>query len=288
MDIAVGGETLTKKPNVLEELAYRDTWGKGQDSFIAMIFERISLMHDLLAIDGTIYIHCDWRVSPFIRLVLDELFGKFIAEISWKKLRSPKSQSAHFSNIKDSIFIYSKTNNPLFNAQFVPKDKKLLETHYRHEDPDTGRRYNLDNFTQKGPGPARNFNGKILDPPPGKHWIWSQKRIDEGMKNGSIVFSKGGIPYVKRYFDDNEGTRVGDIWDDINPVNQMSKERVDYPTQNQKLYWNALLKHLPIKVILWRISFAVLVQHSQLRKSLAGSGLAQILENFLFTQLENV
>ena len=51
------------------------------------------------------------------------------------------------------------------------------------------------------------------------------------MKAGLIVFSKGGLPYVKRYFDDNEGTRVGDIWTDINPVNQVALERVDYPTQ---------------------------------------------------------
>ena len=63
MDIEIGGETLTKKPNILEELAYRDTWGKGADSFIAMIYERLVLMRDLLAEDGSIYVHCDWRVN---------------------------------------------------------------------------------------------------------------------------------------------------------------------------------------------------------------------------------
>ena len=63
MDIEIGGETLTKKPNVLEELAYRDTWGKGADSFIAMLYERLVLMRDLLAEDGSIYVHCDWRVN---------------------------------------------------------------------------------------------------------------------------------------------------------------------------------------------------------------------------------
>jgi adenine specific DNA methylase Mod len=85
MDVEVGGETLTKKPNVLEEIAYRDTWGKGADSFIAMIYERLSLMHDLLADDGSIYVHCDWRVSGYMRLVLDEIFGStnLINEIIW-------------------------------------------------------------------------------------------------------------------------------------------------------------------------------------------------------------
>lgn len=65
MDIEIGSETLTKKPNVLEEMAYRDTWGKGADSFIAMIFERLVLMRDFLANDGSIYVHCDWRVNSY-------------------------------------------------------------------------------------------------------------------------------------------------------------------------------------------------------------------------------
>jgi DNA modification methylase len=62
------------------------------------------------------------------------------------------------------------------------------------------------------------------------------------MKNGIIVFSKNGVPYVKRYFDDTEGTRVGDIWDDINPVNQVAKERLDYPTQKPEVLLERFIK----------------------------------------------
>lgn len=71
MDIEIGGDTFTKKPNILEEIAYRDTWGKGADSFIAMIYERLALMRDLLAEDGSFYVHCDWRVTAHIRQILD-------------------------------------------------------------------------------------------------------------------------------------------------------------------------------------------------------------------------
>jgi adenine-specific DNA-methyltransferase len=87
MDIEIGGDTFTKKPNILEEIAYRDTWGKGADSFIAMIYERLVLMRDLLAEDGSIYVHCDWRVNGYIRLVMDEVFGatNFGNAISWKR-----------------------------------------------------------------------------------------------------------------------------------------------------------------------------------------------------------
>ncbi|SCC94419.1 Type III restriction-modification system, Mod subunit [Thiomonas sp. X19] len=242
MDIEIGGETFHKEANLLEQIAYRDTWGRGADSFISMIYERLILMRDLLTEDGSIYVHCDWRVSAFMRLALDEVFGNFLAEIAWKKLRSPKGQSGHFSNIKDSVFIYSRSEQPQFSAQFVDKDEKLLDTHYRHVEEATGRRYNLDNFTQAGAGPARRFADQVLDPPPGKHWIWSQDRIDEGMKVGLIVFSKNGVPYVKRYFDGNEGTRVGDIWDDIFPVNQMAKERLDYPTQKPEALLERIIK----------------------------------------------
>src|SRR3989344_4819576 len=75
MDIEIGDETFTKQPTIIEELAYRDTWGKGADSFIAMLYERLMLMRDMLADDGSIYVHCDYRVSSYIRVILNEVFG---------------------------------------------------------------------------------------------------------------------------------------------------------------------------------------------------------------------
>src|SRR4030042_1111628 len=84
MDIEIGGDTFTKRPNILEEIAYRDTWGHGADSFIAMIHERLVLMRDLLAEDGSIYVHCDTRVNCFLRLVMEEVFSGFNhTEITW-------------------------------------------------------------------------------------------------------------------------------------------------------------------------------------------------------------
>ncbi|MFQ5443583.1 MAG: DNA methyltransferase, partial [Nitrospinales bacterium] len=110
MDIEIGGETLTKKPNILEELAYRDTWGQGADSFIAMIYERLSLMRDLLAEDGSIYVHCDWRVCSYIRLILDEIFSSkmFKNEIIWKRSTAHSDNKA-YGNLHDNIYYYSKS-----------------------------------------------------------------------------------------------------------------------------------------------------------------------------------
>ncbi|MDP3899986.1 MAG: site-specific DNA-methyltransferase [bacterium] len=112
-DPAIDGasETFIKKPSVIEEIAYRDTWGKGADSFIAMIYERLKLMHGLLADDGSIYVHCDYRVSAFMKLVLDEIFGNncFGAEIIWKYSWGLHVEDA-WNRKHDTIFYYTKSN----------------------------------------------------------------------------------------------------------------------------------------------------------------------------------
>lgn len=236
--------SFVKEPSILEQKAYRDTWGRGLDSYLQWFYEAVVLLNDLLHDAGSLYVHLDWHVGHYVKAVLDEVFSvkSYQSEIVWQKLRSVKSQSSHFANMHDVIFIYTKSEQWVFNPQFVEKRPELLETHYRYTDPKTGRRYNLADFTQAGTGPARRFGDKTLAPPPGKHWIWSQERIDEGMASGLIVFSKGGLPYVKRYFDEGEGARVGDIWTDINPVNQVANERLDYPTQKPEALLERILK----------------------------------------------
>ena len=111
MDIEIGNETFTKDPNILEEIAYRDTWGKGADSFIAMIYERVSLMHDLLAKDGNIYVHCDWRVTSYIREVLDELFGKenIRNELIWTFTGPGSPGMKQYNRKHNTIYWYSKS-----------------------------------------------------------------------------------------------------------------------------------------------------------------------------------
>jgi len=109
MDIEIGEESFTKKPSVIEEVAYRDTWGKGADSFIAMLYERLKLMYGLLAEDGSIYVHCDWRVSSHIRLILDEIFGaaNHQNEIIWHFIKGA-SGNDRFGRKHQTIFWYSK------------------------------------------------------------------------------------------------------------------------------------------------------------------------------------
>jgi DNA modification methylase len=119
MDIEIGDETLHKEPTVLEELAYRDTWGKGADSYIAMIYERLILMRDLLSEEGSIFVHCDYRVVAYLRLMLDEIFGKdnFRNEIIWG-YRTGGISKEFFARKHDAILYYSKNKNRVkFNFQ---------------------------------------------------------------------------------------------------------------------------------------------------------------------------
>lgn len=120
MDIEIGDDTFTKKPNILEEIAYRDTWGKGADSFIAMIYERLQLLHDILAEDGNIYVHCDWRLNSFIRIVMDEIFGRtnFRNEIVWC-YRGGATPKDAFAKKHDTILRYSKSDSFYFDVDSV-------------------------------------------------------------------------------------------------------------------------------------------------------------------------
>ena len=155
MDIEIGGDTFTKKPNILEEIAYRDTWGKGADSFIAMIYERLVLMRDLLAEDGSIYVHCDWRVTGYVRHVMDEVFGKnrFCNEIIWKR-QSAKGGAfdslAQFGRIHETIYFYSNSERYIWNQQFSEYGKDYVESNYSHIEENTGRRFSLRDLTAAG------------------------------------------------------------------------------------------------------------------------------------------
>ncbi|MFA5800802.1 MAG: site-specific DNA-methyltransferase, partial [Candidatus Peribacteraceae bacterium] len=243
MDIEIGGDTFTKKPSILEEIAYRDTWGKGADSFIAMIYERLALMRDLLAEDGSIYVHCDWRVNSFIRLAMDEIFGRdnFKNELAWQKTRVSKSQSSTFGNTHDSIILYSK-GDAIFNPQFLPHPESYKNSHYNMVEEGTGRNYGLWDFTQKGQGEPRRFGSQTLAPPAGKHWIWSQERIDEGFKEKRIVFTSTGMPRLKRYFDESQGNQISDVWTEVFDVNAVAEERLAYPTQKPEALLERIIK----------------------------------------------
>jgi DNA modification methylase len=244
MDIEIGDDTFTKHPNILEELAYRDTWGKGADSFIAMIYERIVIMRDLLANDGSIYIHCDWRVNSFIRLVLDEIFGSgmYQNQIVWKRADSHSDSKGKFGVVTDYILRYSKSHNFIWNTPYAPLPEKTVQTWYKNIEPKTGRHYNLDNCSSPNPRPNMMYEYKGVKPPP-KGWRYSLEKMQELDAKGRLHITDKTIKYI-RYLDESKGVLVSDIWLDVSQIRGygITKESQDYPTQKPEALLERIIK----------------------------------------------
>lgn len=208
MNIEIGEESFTKKPSVIEEVAYRDTWGRGADSFIAMIYERLKLMHGLLVDDGSIYVHCDWRVNSFMRLVLDEVFGSNCQknEIIWhyEKWTAP---SKSYQKNHDIIFFYTKSDTHIFNEQ------KII----------TG---NLKNKYEAGYliGGGYGSNGLVV-------YNKDNAKVQEMIKSGKY----------KVHYAETKGKPLSDVWD-IPFINPVATERVDYPTQKPEKLLERIIK----------------------------------------------
>ncbi|OAO01588.1 DNA methylase [Sphingomonadales bacterium EhC05] len=247
MDIEVGDETFTKDANILEEIAYRDTWGRGTDSFISMIYERLILLRDLLADDGTIFVHCDWRVNAFLRVVLDEVFGKqnFINDVTWKRANTVKGNTGQgakfFDTNTDTILIYARSEKFQFHPQFGPYSQDYIDGFYKYIEEGTGRQYQLISMTAPGDASKGNPRYEVLGV--SRYWRYSEQKMKELIEKGLVVQTKeGNVPRKKLYLDQGEGVPVQSLWDDIGGLSSQSSERVGYPTQKPETLLERIIK----------------------------------------------
>ena len=143
--IELNGETATKSQSVLEEIAYRDTWQKGISSYLSMMYERLKLIHNLLAEDGSIYLHCDYRVISHLRIIVDDIFGtnNFLREIIWSIETSSgfKAQTQNWIRGHDNILFYSKSSKNIFNKEFFILDEKTVKRYDKIDD--SGQKYKV-------------------------------------------------------------------------------------------------------------------------------------------------
>lgn len=240
--IMLPGGDIEQKPTALEQFAYSDTWQDGTASYLSMVIPRIALARELLSNAGTIYVHIDWHVGHYLKIAMDEIFGRdyFLNEIVWQRTFS-KGASIKFGQIHDTVLIYTKTSDYIFNPQYKPHSDTYIKSHYGQID-EAGRRFRLVTLSGAGKGPARMFGDKLIEPPPGRHWAWGQERIDQGLAEGKIVFTSTGQPNIKSYLDEMEGSPILSIWDDIPPVNPASKELLGYNTQKPEALLERIIK----------------------------------------------
>jgi len=229
MDIEIGDETFTKEPNILEEIAYRDTWQRGADSFLQMIYERLILIKEILAIDGSIYLHCDWRVSASIRCILDEIFGKerFDTEIVWK-CSNTHPNSKTYGSVHNIIYYYNKSEKYTFNTQYSEYDAEYIDQYYGRIDAATGKRFMSSDLTgHKGVNTEYEWKGIV------RAWRFPKHRLDELEAEGKIFWTENNFPRLKRFLDDAKGLPASSLWADkqVRNIRSWDKEQLGYPTQ---------------------------------------------------------
>lgn len=215
-NIEIGEETLTKEPTVLEALAYRDTWGKGTDSWIAMMYERLQLMKDLLAENGSIYVHCDWRVNSHLRLIMDEIFGKknFRNEIIWEHQGSWIEPTDNFPKRHQTILFYIRYKKSKFNRLYENNVQKQI------------------NYQR-----WKNYiiNNKIY----GKKAPLHDKRF--GTYYDKFIRKYGREPNSEDVILELKGSVMGNVWY-VKVVDPKSPEYLNYPTQKPEQLLERIIK----------------------------------------------
>jgi len=242
MDIEIGGDTFTKKPNILEEIAYRDTWGRGADSFISMIYERLILMRDLLHEEGSIYVHMGPNVASSVEAVIREMFGSTgaSATITWKRVTA-HGDSQRWGITHDAILWRTKNERYIWNPQHEPYSDEYL-SRFTLKTAD-GRAYQLDNITSPNPRPNMMYEWRGCSPPT-MGWRYELATMERLFTEGKIEMPKkaGGRPRLRRFLDVSKGVPVGSVWVDIAPVNSQAKEDTRYATQKPETLIQRILK----------------------------------------------
>jgi adenine-specific DNA-methyltransferase len=259
------GTTFVKEASVIEQKAYRDTWGKGIDSYMKWFYETASAIRDVMSETGSLYVHLDYHVAHYAKAVMDEVFGpeSFRSELIWKRT-SARSDVVGWGNIHDVIFFYSKTKDYTWNRIYQQHDEEYLEAKYSNRD-ERGA-YRTDNLTAAG---LRNGDSgkpwRGIDPAQiGGHWkinreavaslvtpdqaanMTTQEKLDLLDANGFIYWpAKGraggkGIPNFKRYL--KEGVALQDLILDLPPVNSQAQERLGYATQKPEALLDRILR----------------------------------------------
>jgi site-specific DNA-methyltransferase (adenine-specific)/adenine-specific DNA-methyltransferase len=211
---AAADQDLSKLASVVEEKAYRDTWGKGVESYLQMLYQRLVLLRELLSDRGSLFLHLAPNVSHLARALLDEVFGaeNFRAEIIWKRTtaHSDTGQGGRqYGAVHDCILFASKTDKWIWNPQYVTHDDAYVASKYRYVD-DSGRRYRLDNLT--GPGGAQKGNPYYEVMGVSRHWRYSKERMEQLIEEGRIVQTKPGtVPQFRRYLDESHGMPLQDV-----------------------------------------------------------------------------
>ncbi len=257
--VEVEGEQFTKEPSIIEQKAYRDTWGKGLDSYLQWFYETAVLLRELLAETGSIYIHLDWHVGHYAKAVLDEVFGyeNFINEIIWRRTAA-HNDPGRFGNIHDLIFYYKKTESYTWNPQHTPHSQEAVSSTFSYAEdksnnimrlkkdeptPQGFRRFQTVTLRSPNPRPNLRYDYKGYKPHP-NGWSCNRERMEKYDQENRLFYptSKDGALRLKMYLDESPGVPLQDLWTDIKKLEASSLERLEYATQKPEALLERIIK----------------------------------------------
>ncbi len=238
----VGDEEVTKEPSIIEQLAYRDTWGRKSDSYLQMMYERLVLARELLSPSGTIYIHMGPGIGTLIKVLAGEIFGGAPStEIAWKRVTA-HGDSIRWGVIHDLIVWQAKSEQFTWNPQYEPYNESYVDSKYVYQ-TETGRRYRLDNMTSPNLRPNMMYEWRGHKAPR-LGWRYEYVTMERLYAEGRVELPRkeGGRPQLRRFLDEMSGVPVGTIWTDIPPVNSQAKEDTGYDTQKPEALLERIIK----------------------------------------------
>ncbi|MBP1467838.1 site-specific DNA-methyltransferase [Candidatus Chloroploca sp. M-50] len=219
--VQLKGKSVSNDQSTFEEKQYSDIWTN--DEYLQFMFERIILLRELLSQNGSVYVHCDWRMNSYIRILLDEVFGKecFCAEVKWKRVvstGSSKAISKKYPVVDDSILFYSKSSSYIWNTQYIDFSEEYI-LRYNQED-ERGRFYwdNLGSYSQET----------------------LERLIAENRIKLPLVDNRN--PRYKNYLHERKGVVVDNLWTNIVPLNSQAIESLGYPTQKPEALLERIIR----------------------------------------------
>jgi len=272
--VRLDGQDFVKEPSLIEVKAYRDTWGAGLDSYLHWFYEMALFLHEMLAETGSVYIHVGPGVSHYVKLVLDEVFGRehFRTEIIWKRSTAhsdTKQGRAQYGQIHDTILFYTKSDTWVWNPVHTAYDDAYVAGRFVHIDPD-GRRYKDADLTAAKPGGDTSFGWRVkapdgssdweadiegawrtprqgwtyreVFPPGGRYWAYSRVNFMNFHAEDRLYYTSAGTPRLKQYADELEGISLQDVWADVYPINSQAFERLGYPTQKPEALLERIIR----------------------------------------------
>jgi adenine-specific DNA-methyltransferase len=236
----VNGEEFLKEPSVIEQKAYRDTWGRGLDSYLQWFYETVVFLNELLNEKGSIYIHLDWHVSHYAKVILDNVFGsdKFVNEIVWKRSEAHSDSSA-YGKVHDVVLLFRKGDTSTWNKEFVPYSDEFIIKQYRYTEEGTNRRYRSADLSASGlSGGGYMYEWKGIT----RSWRCPLETMLRYEKEGRLDYTGKGLVRYKYYLDEMQGLLIQDVWDDVNKIHHLADERLGYETQKPEAILERILK----------------------------------------------